>query len=163
MNEYQKSDIASSPDNVGFDDLDLEDLDLGEGSFDPGTALTPDEIAQLQLAENAVTGSETGTAMQGHIDIWKERQKKPKPKSSRKSKLSPRQIEIAEYRKGEGKDDWNEYRKALRLAKAEIEGRTDFTPRENLADLTPEQKAARKREQAAARKRKSRANTLPPG
>ncbi|MEH6647974.1 hypothetical protein [Sulfitobacter sp.] len=150
-----------------LDRLDLDALDLGEGPFFPEPDITVEELAQLQDAENreeleaksdvlarkpapdAAPVSSPQAAQPQHRDKFLAALKEPKPKTSRKFVLSPRQLEIIAYRKGpEGRPLWNDYQKAQRWKKAEEEGRV-IVPRKNLKAMTPEEKASHIREQAA--------------
>jgi len=187
------NDHPSESQNDGLGELDaigLDDLDLGEGPFDPGPLFSADENAQmvhLEITQEVNAELDyletlnadnpppaTSDAAHSHDEPDEpeltplEAQRRhgerfianlngPKLKTARKSKLSPRQVEIIEYRKSpEGKPLWNEYQLAKRWEKAEADGRT-IIPRKSLKNMTPEEKTAHQSEQAAARKRKQRA------
>lgn len=164
-----------------LNDLGLDELDLGDGPFDPGPLMDAQELVKLcdlekrqeaeagfrpniddlnaqPVAEKAEAGTETrDQALLRLAGGYCKKLRQPKPKTARKSQLSPRQVEIIEYRKSpEGKPLWNDYQNAKRWAKAELEGRA-IIRRKSLKDMTPEEKAERKREQAAQRQRKRRA------
>lgn len=164
-----------------LDDMGLDDLELGDGPIDPGPNMSAEELAKMtelenrqeaeaelapviddliaqSVAEHAEAKTETrDQALLRLAGGYVEKLRQPKPKSARKSKLSPRQAEIIEYRKSpEGKPAWNEYQLAKRWAKAEADGRT-IIPRQSRKHMSPEEKAALEREQAAERQRKRRA------
>jgi hypothetical protein len=132
-----------------FERIGLDDLDLGEGSFDTDLIPTSDAPELTPIEAQRRHGERFIANLNG-----------PKPKTARKSKLSPRQAEIIEYRKSpEGKPLWNEYQLAKRWEKAEVDGRT-IIPRKSLKHMTPEEKAEHQRKQAAERKRTQRAKNI---
>ena len=164
-----------------LNDLGLDELALGDGPFDPGPLMDAEELVKLTELENRQEAeaelepiiddliaqhvaekakAEPETHHQALLRLaggYREKLRQPKSKTARKSQLSPRQAEIIEYRKSpEGKPLWNDYQNAKRWAKAELEGRA-IIRRKSLKDMTPEEKAERKREQAAQRQRKRRA------
>lgn len=173
-----------------LDSMGLDDLELGDGPFDPGPNMTADELAEMaelekrreaeaelapimddlivqydaEKADPIPTPDEPNApkltpleAQEQHRERFIANLNGPKPKTARKSQLSPRQAEIIEYRKSpEGKPLWNDYQNEKRWAKAELEGRA-IIRRKSLKDMTPEEKAERERAQAAERQRKRRA------
>lgn len=136
--------IRAAPSDIQLSDF--EEAQLGTVF----AALAPDLDAPM------ITPQKT---QEEHRAKWLADQQGPKAKTVRRSKPSPAQIEIARYRREEGREAWNEYQKAKRWVKADKEGR-EITARQNLKAMTPEQKAEHKREQAAARKRRERAKII---
>lgn len=158
-------------------DLELDKLDLGNGPYDPGPALTADELLLLQNFENMLeakaevdyliehgldgevskpSAAVVGKTIQEEMAAWLENLRSPKPKTGRAWQPSPKQIEVARYRKEEGRDSWNFLQKVMRWQRAEEQGR-DVIPRQNLTKMTPEDKAIYKRDQDRERQRRRRA------
>lgn len=151
---------ALDPMTADLDSLDLDALDVSADPIEPAPALSQDDLDYLDTV-NALDAPKITPreAQEEHRAKWLADQQGPKTTTVRRSKPSPAQIEIARYRREEGREAWNEYQKAKRWVKADKEGRK-IIARISLNEMTPEQKAERKREQAAERKRKQRAKNI---
>lgn len=158
--EFDAVIAALDPMAPDLDGLDLDTLDVNADPIEPAPALSLDDLDYLDTVNVLDAPKNTPLITQEeHRAKWLADQQGTKRETARKSKPSPAQIEIARYRREEGREAWNEYQKAKRWIKADSAGR-EIMARENLTDLTPEQKATRKREQALARKRKQRAKNI---
>ncbi len=130
------------------------------------SGLSPDEEAKLLeevaaeleaiSAHHRDEPAKSGLTIQEMSKAFLDKENRHKAARKGKSRRTLKQQGIADYRKGEGRELYNEVQKLRRWLKADEEGRV-IKPRRSLKDMSPEEKAAYQAEQVAERQRRFRA------